>query len=61
MLFRLTIYVKNMEKLTYILSTKKQGYPQFKKKKQTTGIIVSRGQKYFAHTHTHTQKKTMKS
>ena len=57
MLFRLTIYVKNIEKLTYIASTKKPGYPHFKKKKQTTGVIVSRGQKYFAHTHTHTHKR----
>ena len=37
---------------------------QKKKNKQTTtttGDIVSRGQNYFAHTGTHTQKKTMKS
>ena len=68
MLFRSTIYAENIENLTYIVSTKNPGYPHFLKKKTTkkkttttTGIIVSRGQKYFAHTGTHTQKKTMKS
>ena len=55
MLFPLTIYVKNIENLSYIASTKKPGYPHFKNK-QTTGDIVSRGQKYFPHTHTHTDK-----
>ena len=39
MLFRLTIYVKNIENLTYIASTKKPGYPHFFKK---TGDIISR-------------------
>ena len=34
MLFRLIIYVENIENLTYIASTKKPGYPRFKKKKQ---------------------------
>ena len=48
MLFRLIIYVENIENLTYIASTKKPGYPYFleKKKKKptttTTGDIVSR-------------------
>ena len=37
MLFRLIIYVENIENLTYIASTKKPGYPYFleKKKKKT--------------------------
>ena len=34
MLFRLIIYVENIENLTYIASTKKPGYLHFKKKKQ---------------------------
>ena len=67
MLFRSIIYVENIENLTHIVSTKNPGYPHFFKKKKnkqtttTTGDIVSRGQNYFAHTGTHTQKKTMKS
>ena len=63
MLFRSIIYVENIENLTYIESTKKPGYPDFKKKATTTtsGDIVSSGQKYFSHTGTHTQEKTMKS
>ena len=62
MLFRSIIYVENRENLTYMASTKKPGYPDFfQKKKKATGDIVSSGQKYFAHTGTHTQKKTMKS
>ena len=39
LLFRLIIYVENIENLTYIASTKKPGYPHFFKK---TGDIVSR-------------------
>ena len=60
MLFRLTIYVKNIENLTYIASTKKPGHPDFKKNKQTTGDIVSRGQKYFAHTQIQTKQNNEK-
>ena len=47
MLFRLIIYVENIENLTYIASTKKTpGYPHFLEKTTTTttttGDIVSR-------------------
>ena len=48
MLFRLIIYVENIENLTHCIN-KKTGIPtRFQK---TTGDIVSRGQKYFAHPH----------
>ena len=59
MLFRLIIYVENIENLTYIASTKKTGIPTLFHKK-TTGDIVSRGQKYFAHTPTHTNENNEK-
>ena len=53
MLFRLIIYVENIENLTYIASTKKPGYLHFKKKKTTTttttGDIVSRKALDFSH------------
>ena len=47
MLFRLVIFVENIENLTYIASTKKPRYPHFlekknKKQNKTTGDIVSR-------------------
>ena len=62
MLFRSIIYVENIENLTYIASPKKrQNTYTLKKKKKTADHIVSRGQKYFAHTgthwHTHTHTK----
>ena len=54
MLFRLIIYVENIENLTYIASTKKPGYPHFSEKKTTTtttitGDIVSRKALDFSH------------
>ena len=52
---------RNIENKTYIASTKNRDTHTFSKKRKTTGDIVSSGQKYFAHTGTHTQKKTMKS
>ena len=64
-LFRLIIYIENKENLTYIASTTKKTKKRKKKNgilalfQKTTGAIVSRGHKYFAHTHTytHTQEK----
>ena len=47
---------KEYRNLTYIASTKKPGYPHFKKTTTTTGDIVSRGQKHFAHTYMHTNE-----
>ena len=54
MLFRLIIYVENIENLTYIASTKKNpGYPHFLEKTTTTttttGDIVSRKALDFSH------------
>ena len=52
-LFRLIIYVENKENLTYIASTTTTTTKN--RDTGTTGVIVSRGHKYFADTHKKTQ------
>ena len=59
LLFRLIIYVENIENLTYIASTKKTGIPTLFQKRQPAILFhaARNGQKYFAHTHTDTDTK----
>ena len=59
MLFLLTIYVKNIENLTYIASTKKPGHPHFQKKqtnKQTNNRRYCFTRPKILRTHTDTDK-----
>ena len=61
MLFLLTIYVKNIEKLTYIASTKNPGYPHFKRKnKQLTLLFHEARNSSRTHTHIHTKENNEK-
>ena len=57
MLFPLTIYVKNIENLSYIASTKKPGYPHFKNKQTNKQpAILFHAARNTSPTHTHTDK-----
>ena len=57
MLFRLTIYVENIENLTYTESTKKRDTHTFQRKQPA---ILFNAARNTSHTHTDTHK-TMKS
>ena len=57
MLFPLTIYVKNIENLSYIASTKKPGYPHFKNKQTNKQpAILFHAARNTSPPHTHTDK-----
>ena len=60
MLFRLIIYVENIENLTYIASTKKAGYPHFFIKKQPAILFHAARNTLRTHTPTHTNENNEK-